>query len=252
MIVANGQKGAIIVKDNGNKSHSKVTTVKTEAQKKEAASVTPTMLSKQWQQFVAFQVMAIVTAECKTQQGRDLHTSALALYKKQTQLLVKKVGYYTHIDEFNVGDITVEQMDRTKGLDNFISGEKVWRKGKDVVCSLEKYLSMEGVRTLLKRHSKKLNNLQGENVESPDSTSTTPDPIESTFEPDSGDSTGEFFLKELLQLSQPVAEADTDVEVVVAPHVISVEYLIVKYLFVLADMCGYTSRVNSERNVVVR
>ena len=112
MKVTNGKKGVIIVKDNGNKSHSQVTTVKTEAQKKEAAS----MLSKQWQQFVAFQVMAIVTAEGKTQQDKDLHTTALALYKKQAQLLVKKVGYYTHIDEFNVGDITVEQMDRTKGL----------------------------------------------------------------------------------------------------------------------------------------
>ena len=63
---------------------------------------------------------------------------------------------------------------QNKGKDNFITGEKVWRKGKDVVCSLEKYLSMEGVRTLLKKHSKKLNNLQEENDEqSPDSQSSS-------------------------------------------------------------------------------
>ena len=36
--------------------------IKTEAQKKEASSVAPTMLSKLWQQVISFQVMAVLTA----------------------------------------------------------------------------------------------------------------------------------------------------------------------------------------------
>ena len=59
---------------------------------------------------------------------------------------------------------------------------------------MEKYLALEAVRTLLKKHSKVLNNLQEEDKESPSSTSK-PDEIDTTFEADSGDSDGKKFLK---------------------------------------------------------
>jgi hypothetical protein len=244
-------KGAKVANLKNGKKASKMssTTIKTEAQKKAGSSVAPTMLSKQWQQLLAFQVMAIVSAEGKKQNQKDLNHTALVLYEKQVKLLVKKVGYYTHIEEFKIGDITEDQMMRTKGLDNFLSGEKIWRKGKDLVCSFEKYLAMDGVRALLKKHSKVLTNLQEEKEESSPSSTSSQDVIEATFEADSGDSDGANFLNELLQISQPT---DNDVQVVLAPTAITVEYLIVKYFFVFADMCGYTTRVTSERNVVVR
>ena len=161
-------KGAKVANLKNGKKASKMssTTIKTEAQKKAGSSVAPTMLSKQWQQLLAFQVMAIVSAEGKKQNQKDLNHTALVLYEKQVKLLVKKVGYYTHIEEFKIGDITEDQMMRTKGLDNFLSGEKIWRKGKDLVCSFEKYLAMDGVRALLKKHSKVLTNLQEEKEES--------------------------------------------------------------------------------------
>ena len=54
---------------------------KKEAQKKDASCM-PTMLSKLWQQFISFQVMAILTAEGKTEGKKGLHDTALVLYKK--------------------------------------------------------------------------------------------------------------------------------------------------------------------------
>ena len=221
--------------------------IKTEAQKKEASSVAPTMLSKLWQQFISFQVMAVLTAEGKTQDQKALHDAALGLYKKQVKALVQKFGYYSHIDEFEVGEITEEQMNRTKGLDLLVTGEKVWKKGKDVTRAMETYLALEDVYKLLKKHSRVLNNLRDE--ESP--SSKPDDKIEATFEADSGDTDGKNFLMELLMASQPKTDGD-DVEVLTAPTVKSVEYIIVKYFFVLADICGYTNSVISERNVVVR
>ena len=80
--------------------------IKTEAQKKEASSVAPTTPSKLRQRFMSFQVMAVLTAEGKTQDQKALHQTALDLYQKQVKALVQKSGYYSHIDEFEVGDIT--------------------------------------------------------------------------------------------------------------------------------------------------
>ena len=222
---------------------------KKEAQKKDASSM-PTMLSKLWQQFISFQVMAILTAEGKTEGKKDVQDTALVLYKKQVKALVEKSGYYSNIDEFAVGDITEEQMNRTKGLELLITGEKVWKKGKDITRAMETYLALEDVQKLLKKHSKALNNLH-DDEESP--SSKEDDIIEATFEADSGDTDGQNFLSELLAVSQPKTDDDDDdVEVLTGPTVKSVEYIIVKYFFVLADMCGYTNSVTSERNTVVR
>ena len=98
--------------------------IKTEAQKKDTS--TPTMLSKLWQQFISFQVIAIITAEGKTQGQKGLDDTALVLYQKKVKALVQKSGYYNNIDEFNVGEITEEQMYKTKGLTLIMTGKKIW------------------------------------------------------------------------------------------------------------------------------
>ena len=53
--------------------------------------ITSTVLSKLWQVFICFQVMAILTAEFKTQQQKSIYYTALALYQK-VKALVEKSG----------------------------------------------------------------------------------------------------------------------------------------------------------------
>jgi hypothetical protein len=121
-----------------------------------------------------------------------------------------------------------------------------------MIAEVNKAVSNPNVKALLKKHLTQMSNLP--DVPEEPGTKQKEDEIEVCFTAASGDTDMEIFLSELLELLQEKDVADKenveDDEVEIVS--ITLPFLALKYFLVLPELHGYTDKVVSERNFVVR
>ena len=264
-----GKKGAKVMKRKGDSSAKTAVPKSAKKMKKgvvvklEQKNVGPTSISKLVQNLLSFMAVTRINSTGKTKKSEELHKLAKNDYSNLVRECLEKscdptktknfaTGImFSIVDEYKRGQITENQLLTTRG-ETKINGEKVWHKGQKMIAEVNKAVSNPNVKALLKKHLTQMSNLP--DVPEEPGTKQKEDEIEVCFTAASGDTDMEIFLSELLELLQEKDVADKenveDDEVEIVS--ITLPFLALKYFLVLPELHGYTDKVVSERNFVVR